>query len=394
MYRTAYCSNVHAGSDLRETRSNLESFACRVKELVSPDEPMGIGLWLSAQSARDLLGAERERVEFAEFLTNSGLDPWTFNGFPFGNFHQPVVKKDVYQPTWCDPSRLAYTRDLVALISQFASSPYASISTLPLDWGTPKLSDERLTVAASQLQQLAVELHQKEQETGKLVSICIEPEPGCVIEYGRDIVDFFENHLLRKELVTGATESVVRRHLRVCHDVCHAVVMCESQADVLKTYHAAGIEVGKVQISSAIEIDFDTIAASDRHQAIKQLSSFAEDRYLHQTTVQTKDGNVTFFEDLPPALAKVTDDSPPQGIWRIHFHVPVFLSEFGYLRASQPAIEECLACCREYSNVEHFEVETYAWNVLPTDLQQADLAVGIAEEMKWFSDRAAAHLGT
>ena len=394
MYRTAYCSNVHAGSDLRETRSNLESFACRVKELVSPKTPMGIGLWLSSQSARDLLDADRERTEFAEFLEQSGLDPWTFNGFPFGNFHQPVVKKDVYQPTWCDQSRLDYTRDLVSLIHQFTSSSYASISTLPLDWGSPKLADDQLTAAACQLQQLAVELHHKEQETGKLVSICIEPEPGCVIEYSRDIVDFFENHLLRKQLVAGASESVVRRHLRVCHDVCHAVVMCESQATVLETYHGAGIEVGKVQISSAIEIDFDAIESANRHQAIEQLSSFAEDRYLHQTTVQTDDGNVTFFEDLPLALANVNDSSPPQGVWRIHFHVPVFLSEFGHLRSSQSAIEECLACCRKYSEVEHFEVETYAWNVLPTNLQQADLAVGIAEEMQWFAGRAAAHLGS
>ena len=33
---------------------------------------------------------------------------------------------------------------------------------------------------------------------------------------------------------------------------------------------------------------------------------------------------------------------------------------------------------------DHFEVETYAWGVLPPELQQPDLAAGIADEMAWF----------
>ena len=31
----------------------------------------------------------------------------------------------------------------------------------------------------------------------------------------------------------------------------------------------------------------------------------------------------------------------------------------------------------------HFEVETYAWNVLPEPLQPTDLAIGIARELQW-----------
>ena len=29
-------------------------------------------------------------------------------------------------------------------------------------------------------------------------------------------------------------------------------------------------------------------------------------------------------------------------------------------------------------------METYAWPVLPPDLQQPDLAAGIADELKWY----------
>ena len=42
-----YCTNVHAGASLAQTRENLQRHATQVKRLFSPDEPMGIGLLLS-----------------------------------------------------------------------------------------------------------------------------------------------------------------------------------------------------------------------------------------------------------------------------------------------------------------------------------------------------------
>ena len=49
-----------------------------------------------------------------------------------------------------------------------------------------------------------------------------------------------------------------------------------------------------------------------------------------------------------------------------------------------------LAALTEHDvSVEHFEVETYAWNVLPEEHRSiaGDLASGIAEEMRWFTGR-------
>ena len=182
MLKTAYCSNVHAGANLQETRQNLAEFSCRVRDLVSPNlDEMGIGLWLSAQSARELVADESARRNFSEFLSQNRLDPWTFNGFPHGNFHQPVVKKRVYQPTWRDTARLDYTCDLVELILELSTSDYLSISTLPLDWGEPAVPSDSLEQCARQLQVLTKLMHRKLQETGKLVAICIEPEPGCAM---------------------------------------------------------------------------------------------------------------------------------------------------------------------------------------------------------------------
>ncbi|HIA63662.1 MAG TPA: hypothetical protein EYN93_12355, partial [Planctomycetaceae bacterium] len=82
-----YCTNVHAGVDLEATQANLSKYAARVKQLVSPHDPMGIGLWLAAPAAQQLLDSKQTTV-FRDWLDEQGLVPFTLNGFPYGNFHK------------------------------------------------------------------------------------------------------------------------------------------------------------------------------------------------------------------------------------------------------------------------------------------------------------------
>lgn len=394
MDKISYCSNVHAGANLDETRLNLAKFAVSVKQQFSPNQPMGVGLWLSNEAASQLVANSADRDAFGEFLASEGLEASTFNGFPFGNFHQRIVKHAVYHPTWFDVDRLQYTRKLVALIQQFNRVGPWSISTLPIAWGNPSPKAAEIEAAAMHLRDLAGELAIIRAETGSEIYICIEPEPGCYLQTAPDIVHFFESALLEPTAVRegNVSEADIRQHIRVCHDVCHSVVMCESQETALATYHRAGVLVGKAQISSAVWVDFDALDPHDRVEAVSQLSAFAEDRYLHQTTVEVRGQAPRFFEDLPIALEALDSPQSAVGIWRIHFHVPVYLESFGHLRASREAIQEFLDVCRQYSAVSHFEVETYAWNVLPPELQKENLADGIAAELQWFQQEAALRL--
>ena len=219
-----YCTNVHAGADLQTTRENLQQHALGVKTIVSPDAPMGIGLWLSA-SAASRLREDEQFDEFRNWLSESGLVPYTMNGFPFGDFHQEIVKHDVYQPTWAEPARQAYTADLINLLDRLLpTGQEATISTLPICWGDPSPAETTLQQAAQHLQELAEQLRQLEEESGRCISICLEPEPGCYLDRSEDIVNFFQDYLLAK-----GDEKTTRRYLRVCHDVCHAAVMFEPQ---------------------------------------------------------------------------------------------------------------------------------------------------------------------
>lgn len=337
---------------------------------------MGVGLWIANAASQELLKSPQAIDQLRDQLTQLRLTPYTLNGFPFGNFHQPVVKHLVYQPTWCEPDRLAYTRNLVGILGALLpASAIGSISTLPIAWG--KLQQEQLAQAARNLMALAHDLYEHEQKTGQRIVVALEPEPGCALDTSHDMVEFFQQYL---------SSPLFRRYLTVCHDVCHSAVMFENQTDVLARYAAHDITVGKIQISSAIQVNWSEMDRETKTLAHKQLSSFAEDRYLHQTGRRDDQGQFQLAEDLPPLLR--TDAHLRDHAWCIHFHVPIFLDRFDHFSGTRGAIIECLQAMEQTPStlrIEHLEVETYAWGVLPPAMRQQSLADSIAMEMSWLN---------
>jgi len=381
--RLGYCTNVHAGPTYDQTLANLQRHALGVKQRISPDAPMGLGLWLSAQAARQVV-AEQRTAELRDWLHDRGLFVFTLNGFPYGDFHDDVVKHRVYTPDWSEHARLEYTLNLARILAEFLPDDgEGSISTLPIGWGNMRNDTGRLSAAGAQLTEIVHHLARLELDTGKHIHIDLEPEPGCMFDTSSGAVDFFKQHLL------GTVDDLsVRSYLRLCHDVCHAAVMFEDQRDALRRYTEAGLSVGKVQLSSALRVPFDDMNAQERGASLDALRPFAEGRYLHQTVVRTDDGQTHFYDNLPEALRSAEQTDGPCGEWRVHFHVPINLDRIGALHTTQDAVRTAIraATARE---VRDFEVETYAWPVLPEALQHAELADGLAEELRWVQRHAA-----
>jgi len=409
-FPVGYCTNVHAGADLAQTQAQLARHAVAVRrhwqalraersahdertahdersaqeKARAADDRLGVGLWLSAAAAAKLRHGP-ELTEFAQWLQDEKLVPYTMNGFPYGDFHQERVQHQVYLPTWADPARRAYTWDLVEILDRLLPPGRpGTISTLPIAWGQPRPSSDVLRAAAQQLQQIATDLARLEADRGRRITLCLEPEPGCVLGESADVIPYFQDYLLR-----GGNEDHVRSSLQICHDVCHAAVMFEDQAEVISGYRAAGLQVGKVQVSAAVAVPFGQLEPALRPAALAQLAAFSEDRYLHQTLVKASaDSAPVFYEHLPLALRTVPD--VPRAAeqltseWRVHFHVPIYLAEFGLLRTTQPEIRAALPALRQHFPQAVYEVETYAWGVLPPALRQTELARGIATELAWF----------
>jgi hypothetical protein len=363
------------------------------------DEPLGIGLWLPATAARELRESKGTH-DLRHWLEDHALRVFTLNGFPHGDFHRQIVKHRVYQPRWSDLARLNYTRDLIHIMADLLPEDgEGSISTLPIGWaGDISTRDEH--AAAALLHDAVKEMADIEHWQHKLIHLDLEPEPGCLLQRSGDVVEFFRRHLF-----SHPQFKLAKRHLRICHDICHAAVMFEDQHDIVRQYDSIGLSIGKVQVSSAVCADFDALDPADRETAFEQLAQFREERYLHQTVVRhsaladtqprksdslkagsrqpTADSPPTrFFDDLPDAIA----EAKPVGEWRVHFHVPIFLEQIGLLGTSRNAITRCLDLLRDRDDVRHYEVETYAWNVLPESVEVDDLAHGIAKELSWLHE--------
>jgi hypothetical protein len=387
-----YCANVHPGRTLVEAKSNLDQYAVGVQQEFSPSSPLNVGLWLSS-TALQALQNESSRLEFRDWLQSRSILPFTFNGFPFGDFHQPVVKHDVYLPTWADAKRLLYTIRLAEIQDSLLPRGLdGTISTLPLGWpaaGKKKSQDVCssdpgfFSQCRVHLIELANRLSEIREFSGRQIRVCIEPEPGCWLDNADDVVAFFDF------LLTGQSNERDRilEHLGVCHDVCHSAVMFESQSEALDKYRSLDLTVGKTQVSSAIDVDFDALDREEQSHVLSRLCSFAEPRYLHQTSVVANQ-RTTFFEDLPDALRAV--DGNPTGHWRVHFHVPIFLDGLDGIGTTRDEICQFLRSIRSNGMpCHHFEIETYAWNVLPSDLQTNGLTNDLVRELKWFRDLAA-----
>ena len=356
---TGYCTNVHAGTTLDETIRNLEHHAVAVREHLEMNR-LGIGLWLP-ETALESLKNRDNVLRLRDHLDDLGLFVFTMNGFPQRNFHADVVKHDVYKPDWTEDARFDYTRSLAEIVVDLVpeSLNSISISTVPVGWGD---SIDLETGPIERLTKLASWLSDLEQRTGRCVHVDLEPEPGCFLDKAEDVVDLFDR-----------LPDSCRRHLRVCHDICHSAVMFESQRHAIGTYRSNGIRVGKIQVSSCPEIDF----SSEAEEKTAALRGFIEDRYLHQTVVQGDLESHHFVDDLDLAL----ETRHRTGLWRVHFHVPIFADRLGMISTTQGAIEECLEALGD--DIPPLEVETYAWNVLPDHLISLELSEGIAKEIAW-----------
>ncbi len=354
---------------------NLDEHAVAVRDILDTSEPLGLGLWISAQTASELVRQDTRLDSLCDWFAARRLIPYTTNAFPFGEFHGVKVKHDVYEPAWWDVERAKYTLDVARVLQRLLPmGRQGTISTLPIGWAGPNVTDDHLNMAAEQLHQVALELSAIEFSTGCHLRVCLEPEPGCLLQRATDVLRFFDEQLRPR-----VAAELVDRHLGVCHDICHSAVMFESQSDVLEAYKRANIQVGKVQVSSAI-VAKPGYGDQASEIVLGELAAFAEDRYLHQTMIRSGD-EYRFFEDLPEALGQYASTQATE--WRVHFHLPLFIESFGSLGTSQVEIRKCIETLRRLGLQPEFEVETYAWSVLPQELRDQPLASGIAREILW-----------
>lgn len=390
-YHLSYCTNIHPGENWERTFESLKSYVPKIKAEVAPDQPFGLGLRLS-NTASEELNEGYHLEHFKKWLEDNELYVFTMNGFPYGNFHNQRVKEDVHAPDWTTKERLHYTMrlfDQLAILLPDGMS--GGISTSPISYkhwhNSFEALDMAFTLGAEHLVQLIVHLKEIEVNTGKHLHLDIEPEPDGLLENSDEVVHFFENYLipmakviLERELgIDGdKAKSMVLRYITVCYDVCHFSLAYEEPEMTLRKFADHGIQVGKIQVSAALKIIFD----SDNKEKIwEALARFNEPTYLHQVTEKVGD-KVKTYNDLPVVLQDKKDFTE----LRAHFHVPIFLDRFDLLQSTQDQILKVIAYLKNHKVTDQLEIETYTWDVLPSDLK-APLEQSIIREIQWLKNK-------
>jgi len=390
-YHLTYCTNIHPGQDWASTFESLVEYLPVIKNKISKEQPFGIGLRLSNKASEEL--AMNENLpQFKNWLIKNDLYVFTMNGFPYGNFHDEVVKDKVHEPDWTTRDRVNYT---IRLFEQLAyllpEGVSGGISTSPISYKHWHKNTDRkkevLEKGAIHLSEVILKLYELEERTSKYLHLDIEPEPDGMLENTEDVLTFYRNFLLpiaKKELIETLDVSeekakdLVLRYCTLCYDICHFSLAYEEPDYTFKKLKDAGIKIGKIQVSAALKVKFDT---PDKDKIWESLAQFDEPTYLHQVTVNSKQG-VKTYNDLPVVLKNKTDVSE----LRAHFHVPIFLESFEELYSTQDHILKVITILRENMISEHLEVETYTWDVLPGSLKK-ELSESIIREMNWFIDK-------
>lgn len=389
-----YCTNIHAGESWEDHFAALKANIPLVKKKLSPDKPFGIGLRLSHLASVEL-GKKESLQNFREWLEQSQCYVFVINGFPYGGFHRTKVKDQVHAPDWTTQDRVIYTIQLFNILSDLLPEGMeGGVSTSPLSykhWHSETIKEEgveALKTSTENILKVVQDLIALRESTGKLMHLDIEPEPDGLLGNGIEFIRWYLDELLPagkrylKKYVgynEAAAESAIRDHVQLCYDICHFAVGYEDHQAVLAELEKNNINVGRIQISAALKGDIAPNPV-DRGKVVSAFAQFNESTYLHQVVARQEDGTLQRYPDLPEALTDANNLLTRE--WRSHFHVPLFVEDYGALQSTQADIETVLQLQKKKPFSKFMEVETYTWEVLPDKLR-LPLEESIVRELQW-----------
>ncbi len=386
-----YCMNIHPGEGWQDQLDAARGCAVGLRKALCPGKPFGLGLRFSAKAVGELRSLPGQPEAFRSEMEALGLFAFTLNGFPYGAFHGTAVKERVYAPDWRTVERLDYTRQLADLLAALLpENEPGSISTVPgsyKPWIEKGADEDRM---AELLAEAVAHLVRLRGETGRDISLGLEPEPECYLETTPETLRFFKDLLWRKGAqhlarLSGTSlkraEEAMRHHLGVCLDTCHTLIQFEDPAEALDTYRREGLRISKIQLSAAL-------AAPNTSEAREALRAFDEPVYFHQVKARRPTGTVKGWTDLGQALAELPS-LPAATDLRVHFHVPLFWPGGDVLRSTADGLSASFFGQLQDGICPHLEIETYTFGVLPPSLRQPSLEASILREYRWVLERFA-----
>ena len=214
------------------------------------------------------------------------------------------------------------------------------------------------------------------QKHGIQITLALEPEPDTSLDTLASIINFFENDLATVAKEKNISMPEVKQIIGLNLDACHASVLFEKPADVLKTLLTKNINTFKFHITNA-----PVLQPPFTKEKIASFQKLSEPKYLHQTFAK-KGTEIYRFRDLiefPFENCSSFDEV------RTHYHVPLQLKGFSNLKTTNDEVIELLKVAAKSPCTHNFVSETYTWpqHLEAIDAKDFNLINGIAQEVEW-----------
>lgn len=379
--RVGYCLNVHPASTREGVIDGLRKITLPLRDRIAPGRPFGVGMYLPASAfeagrgdrgvpGADLFqGARLLLDELAPLFERERLDAFTWNAFPYGDFHSERLKERVFEPTWLEPARARWTFAVAWLAARLPSPAgprgHVSIST---HTGMHSSSPQAALAPRALAEAFGALTDEWMAQPDPRVVLALEPEPRANCNDTRDVAALFQT-----AFAGVRSDAQVARHLGVCLDACHAAVEFETPREAMLRAGSCGAGIAKLQLTSAIALREPAKSRSGR----EALFALAEPRYLHQVSGRMPSASARRLRagDLPEVAAAYGARASGWADceeWRCHFHVPIDRADLGVagLETTRAYTDELLALALAAPHMWgpdelHLEIETYTWDVLP-----------------------------
>ncbi len=381
----AHAGIIRPNTSFTDIESTVASSLAPINHAINTKSPVGVSMRLSQAALSDpALSAESLQALLSEHdLELIGFGAVSIEG---------GRKEQVHQPDWRTEERLGFMFPALNLAAEFASPEREiGITTNGLSYRRWVDVDMPGNWAALTLNVIRVVQHLAgiHDRTGVTLHIDLEAEPGSVLRDTADIVRFFTQWLLprggamlsdRMQLTDISSAEVILRHVRLALDTAHAAVVWDDAAASLDAFAEHGIRIGRLQVSSALEVEVPEDAAAQKELAV-HLEGFESPNLLQQVVASRDCEIVQRYDDLADAIAALCESAGQT--WRIHTHAPLLADRYGVFTSTREATADWL---REIAargiDVGFIELRSANWDVVPHD-DRGPIEVMIGAEVEW-----------
>src|SRR5215217_2330447 len=189
-----YSTLVHQTDNWEQLWKSVNTYLPAVKARVAPHQKFGVCLRTSAPSAEFLSSEPSKVADLKKFFADNDLYLYTANAFVYGVFKKQVIKEEVYEPDWRTDDRVEYTMQVADLLAHLAPEGIEpSIQSAPLGFKPRVTGDDVVEAYTTNVIRVVAHLVQLHKETGKVVTLGLEPEPRCFLETTDETIDYFTN---------------------------------------------------------------------------------------------------------------------------------------------------------------------------------------------------------